>query len=139
MGVLIGAVPGVPALAVGAERATFAGHCCGNPPWYRHSALPWMDRRIPLGHPLGGQGNEWLAYARADLAAARLRLEARAFRRVRGPENLYAPTRLGRSLGGGLDVAIRPYAAVEAFAGGAVEDGAGWRERSIQAGVRVRY
>ncbi|HET9984426.1 MAG TPA: capsule assembly Wzi family protein [Longimicrobiales bacterium] len=138
-GLQLATVPGVPALGVGVERASFAGHCCGNPPWYRHSALPWMDRRIPLGHPLGGQGDEWLAYARADLADARLRLDARAFRRHRGPENLFAPARQGRSLGGALEVALRPYAGLEAFAAGAVEDGVGWRETSLEAGVRVRY
>ena len=61
--------PLAPGLATGMEWTWFAGHCCGNPPWYRHSALPWMDRRRPLAHPLGGNGSELRVYGRADALA----------------------------------------------------------------------
>jgi hypothetical protein len=109
-GAYVPAVPGLEALAVGAEYTSFATLCCGNPGWYMHSALPggWAAEGAPLGHPLGGEGREFLLYSHADLADARLRLDARAFRRDRGREgydmyphagNLYAPERAGTSTG----------------------------------------
>ncbi len=138
-GLELPALPGAPDVALGLEATSFAGHCCRNPPWYRHSALPWIERRIPLGHPLGGQGVEWVGYGRADLLGARLRLAGEAFLRDRGPENLYSPQWQGRSHGAqlSLELSLRP--AMELFAAGDTEDGRDWRASDAKAGVRVRY
>ncbi len=136
-GARIAAVPGAPALALGLQYTGFARHCCGNPPWYRHSALPWMDERAPLGNPLGGNGTEWRLYGDADLAAATLRVDAVVFRRRRGPENLYAPVHEGRSLGGEAGVAWRPGRDLEAYARYRGERGAGWSAASAEVGLRL--
>ncbi len=136
-GVELPALPGAPAASLGLERTSLAGHCCGNPPWYRHSALPWIDGRVPLGHPLGGEGVQWLAYGRIELPRG-IELAARAFHRRRGPENLFSPLRQGTSRGGSLDVEWVAPDGVVAFGSAALERGAGWRESALRAGIRVR-
>jgi len=138
-GVELPALPSLPAVSLGVERTGFAAHCCGYPLWYRHSALPWIDRRVPLGHPLGGNGTEWLAHAGAELLDARLRLDGRAFLRERGPDNLFAPARRGRSRGGAFSAEWSVGPRLEAFGSAEVEDGRGWRASTVRAGVRVRY
>ncbi len=138
-GLEVPALPGIPAVALGLEHTGFPDHCCGYPPWYRHSALPWIEQRIPLGHPLGGAGSEWLLYSSLALLDARLRLDARALRRDRLADNLYSPTRQGVSNGAELDVSWTPAVRVELVAGASIEQGAGWRESASTAGVRVRY
>lgn len=141
-GLELAAVPGVPELALGVERASFAGRCCGNPIWYRHWKFDsgWTVGGVPLGHPLGGHGTEWLAFARADLLEARLRIDGRAFRRDRGAENLFAPDRLGRSTGARIRTEFRALARVEFVLHGALESGeGGWRESSVMVGLRMLY
>ena len=138
-GLELPALPGVPAVALGLEHTRFPDHCCGYPPWYRHSALPWIEERVPLGHPLGGAGTQWLLYSRASLLDARLRLEARALRRNRLADNLYSPTRQGASTGAEVTASWTPTAAVELMAAASIEQGPGWRESASTAGVRVRY
>lgn len=138
-GVELAAVPGLPELALGLEYASFGGSCCGNPPWYRHMTLVdgWTEDRRPLGHPLGGEGTEWLLQARAHLAEARLRLEVTGLRRSRGEENLYAPQRAGTAVGGLGEIGFRPVPALELRVAAFLEDGSGWSERYVEAGVRV--
>ncbi|HEX2092267.1 MAG TPA: hypothetical protein VHG28_07680 [Longimicrobiaceae bacterium] len=92
-----------------------------------------------LGHPLGGNGTEWLAYGAADLLDARLRLAARVYFRERGEDNLYAPTWEGRSRGGAVSFEWAFGDAFEGFGGVEVEDGRGWERSAARAGVRVRY
>jgi hypothetical protein len=136
-GAELGAVPGLPAVAVGVERTSFGESCCGNPAWYRHWLFRegWTHGGREFGHPLGGHGSEWLFWTRTDLA--KLRLEGRLFRRDRGGENLYAPDRQGSSAGGrlGAEWAATPSLAAVVSVGG--ESGAsGWRASGARAGLR---
>lgn len=132
----IAAVPAVPSLSLGLERAYFAARCCGNPPWYRHSQFPggWSGSERPLGHPLGGQGSEWLGYVRATPAHARLRLEARGFLRDRGAENLFVPGRGGRSHGGSATLLWRIARRGDLLLDARGERGEGWSARRLEIG-----
>lgn len=109
-GIDLGAVPGVPALALGIEHAQFPGSCCGNPIWYRSVFFrgSWADRGRLFAHPLGGHGREWLAHGRLDLPHSGVLLRGEAFVRNRGHENLFAPEFGGRSHGGSIGMELRP-------------------------------
>lgn len=142
LGVEVPALPGLPQIAIGAERTTFAPACCGNTIWYRNWSLRggWANDGNPLGHPLGGQGEEWLVYTRADLFEARVNLDLRYFARERGAENLYAPQRAGRSRGGRVSLEGRVVAGIDFFLNGIIEDGdAGWREEALAAGLQLVF
>lgn len=139
-----------PAIAAGAEYTYFAPLCCGNPPWYLHSAQRggFVYRGELLGHPLGGEGSEAMAYAQADLMDARLRLEARAFTRDRGDEglsqpqiagNVYAPLRVGRSVGGGVDAAFRVTPRLDGRASLLTDVGDGWREHRVRVDISYLF
>jgi hypothetical protein len=137
-GIEVPAMPGVPGLAVGVERASFARSCCGNPIWYRHSTFRdgWTQDDRPLGHPLGGHGYEWTARASLHVLDARLRLDGAGFVRRRGDENLYADVRTGRSTGAELGVEADLTDGLRLRADAGLEDGAGWRE--VRIGVALR-
>lgn len=134
------ALPGAPGVSVGVEAARFAPSCCGNPEWYRHWGFPgsWAAVDAPLGHPLGGEGKELSLYGAVELGSP-LRLDARLFGRDRGAENLYTPGREGRSAGGHLTAAWRPWARGEVEVGLGGERGDGWRERHGRAALRVFF
>lgn len=108
-GAYLGALPGAPWLTAGVERTHFAPRCCGNIWWYRHSGFQggWSDERRPLGHPLGGHGDEWAGRWGIALGSGRTLLNGRVFWRDRGSENLFAPTFEGESTGGSLEVTSR--------------------------------
>jgi hypothetical protein len=135
LGLSLPALPLRPELALGLEYTRFAASCCSNPEWYRHGSFPgnWATHDRVLGHPLGGDGSEWRLYGAAELDAARLRLDADLFRRERGAENLYAPTRVGQSSGVQLRGAWRVLQGGEVGAGVRYEAGRGWRERNVHA------
>lgn len=137
-GVFVPALPMLPAAAFRLEHTTFAGACCGNTIWYRNWSFRggWTNDGVPLGHPLGGHGREWLAELRADLYDARLRLAGGALLRRRGYENLFAPERKGDAAGAWLHAALRPSSRFEAVVAGAIERGeAGWTEHAVELGV----
>lgn len=147
IGAQIPAVPGIPSLSLGLEHASFSRPCTGcdgchceyYATWYRHYLFKdgWTVDRQPIGHPLGGEGSEWLAYGTWDRPASRLRFDVRAFRRNRGSYNIYAPERLGRSTGGQISTVYRATPNMDLLLTGALEDGqADWRESSIFAGLR---
>jgi hypothetical protein len=145
IGLLAPALPGIPEVAAGVEYTYFKRGCCGHGPWYQNFTFPggWALRGKTLGHPLGGEGAEYAAYAQADLAAARVRLDGRAYLRDRsdfslpryGGGNLFTPGRTGRSTGGVLDAAVRLRPRADLRAGLALESGDGWRERSVHAAL----
>jgi hypothetical protein len=148
-GVTVASVPGVAALSLGLERASFAAPCttCNGcaceyyATWYRHYVFMdgWTLDREPIGHPLGGDGTEWLAYGRFDDAARRLRVDARTFVRERGRFNIYSPSREGRSVGGGLGAEYRLTRALELQAAATLEHGeadGGWTASSLSARLR---
>ncbi|HET6229136.1 MAG TPA: capsule assembly Wzi family protein [Longimicrobiaceae bacterium] len=149
-GLFVPAVPGVPQLALGVERTGFAKFCCGNPPWYLHLQQPggWASGIHTLGHPLGGEGWEWMGYARAELMDARLRLGARAFTHERTAHgydtplragNQFAPEHEGRSSGLQLDAAMRVHRHAEASALYFRDQGHSWNERRFQAGLSLLF
>ncbi len=138
-GAHVPALPGLPAIALRVERASFAASCCGNTIWYRNWAFRggWTDASRPLGHPLGGHGTEWLAELRADLLDARLRLAAAGLLRHRGAENVFAPDREGRASGARIGLDARPASGLELFLAAGLERGdAGWRRTDARAGAR---
>lgn len=141
-GVFLPSIPVLPDASFRLEHTTFAGACCGNTIWYRNWAFRggWTDDGVPLGHPLGGHGREWLTELRADLHETRLRMAVGALLRRRGHENLFAPQRNGDAAGAWLRAALRVSSRFEVFIGGAVELGeTGWEERSVDTGLRWMF
>jgi hypothetical protein len=140
-GALVPALPGLPQAAMGAEYVSFAGACCGNPPWYRHHPHTggWVLDERPLGHPLGGQGRQATVFANADLFDARLRLDGQGFSRRREGENLYVPGREGSSTGFELRAATRLFPRTDATISLFREAGVGWTERSAALGLRAFF
>jgi hypothetical protein len=140
IGLFVPALPGAPEAGAGVEYTFFKAGCCGHGPWYQNTTFPgtWSVHGRPLGHPLGGEGAEYAAYAQADLAGARLHLDGRAYLRDRtaaslaryGGGNLFTPERLGRGTGGSLEAALRLRPRADLRAGFALESGHGWREDS---------
>jgi hypothetical protein len=105
-GIFAPVVPGVPQFSVGVERASLRYRCCRTFPvhWYEHAALTFAAGGTSLGHPLAGNGAEWLLYARGDLLDGRVSLDLRGFLRDRTEGNLVGAARLGRSRGGSFGV-----------------------------------
>lgn len=138
VGLDLAAVPGVPQLSLSAEYTTIPPVCCNHAIWYRHWWFDdgWSVDGVPLGHGLGGHGSELSLVARADLAASRLRLDARFSVRDRGAENIYAPDREGRSTGGRVRVAWRALPALDLMLGARLEAGAGWTDTGAAASLR---
>jgi Capsule assembly protein Wzi len=139
-GIHLAALPGAEGLSIGVERTSFAAGSFKNTMWYRSWSLRggWTDDRLPLGHPLGGHGTEWLVYGAADVLAARLRVDAGVARRDRAAENLLAPERTGTSTALSLDVAWRAARWLDLSAGVRHEDGtAGWTASRIVTAVRA--
>lgn len=134
------AIPGLESLAVGAAYTAIADHCCGNSPWYRHWAFPgtWAAGDQPLGHPLGGEGWEWLAYGTFDRPQAGYRVEAQLFHRDRAGQNLFVPGR-GRSDGVAFAASWRERPGLEATVHARVEAGPGWSERRMEVGANVFF
>lgn len=108
MGVYLPSIGRNASLSLGLEHTYFSGPCSGcsyYATWYRHYLFKdgWTVDRQPIGHALGGEGSEWLAYGGWDDRGGRFRVTGRAFRRNRGPYNLYSPLLAGSSTGGRLD------------------------------------
>ena len=148
-GLEVASVPGVPTLSLGLERASFAAPCttCNGcaceyyATWYRHYVFMdgWTLDREPIGHPLGGDGTEWLLYGRIDDAAHRFRIDTKAFVRDRGRFNIYSPAREGQSVGGGLGAEYRLTRSLELQAAWMLEHGdadGGWTTSSLSARLR---
>lgn len=131
-GLWLPALPGLPGVSLGGERARFAPACCGNPPWYRHRQFlgGWAADDRPLGHPLGGNGTEWAAYLDMDGLASDVRLAGRLFLRQREVENLFAHERRGNSRGFSVDAAWRPWSSVEGRVDLRGDYASGWAEQS---------
>ena len=148
-GILFPALPGLPEVSAGAEYARLEEVCCGHGPWYFNSTHPgnWARGTRPLGHPLGGQGWEAAAYARADLLESRLRVHVRGFARDRsdhamltiGGGNLYSPQRTGGSTGFRAEAAYRFAPRAELRAAARREAGDDWSERAWDAALSVFF
>jgi len=140
VGVYLPAIPIWPVLGIGVERSTFAESCCSNPMWYRHGAFRggWAAGDEPLGHRLGGNGQEWMAFGRADLLSSGVVVEVDWVRRNRGPDNLFVPGREGRSSGNTLQLGWRTGAA-EVAASASAERAEAWSERRISIGANYFF
>lgn len=141
-GAEVPAVPGLPELSLGLEGTVFGVRSPPGIAWYQHGGFHegWtVDRRL-LGHPLGGHGRELLVTARLDLLEARLRLEGRGFLRERREENLFAPERVGGSVGATLNGAYRASGDFELVLSAEVEHGErDWTRSALMAGLRWMY
>ena len=146
-GIELPALPGAPALSLGLERTSFSPPCnsCGGcdceyyATWYRHYVFMdgWTVDRQPIGHPLAGDGSEWLLYGRFDDRARGVRVGARTFARERGRYNLYSPAREGRSAGGSLTLDYYLTPAIELRIHGTIERGRrDWSSSSLFTGAR---
>jgi hypothetical protein len=135
VGADLGAVPGLPRLAVGVERTSYAQSCCGNPIWYRHVFYrgSWAVEGRLLAHPLGGHGRELLAHARYDLPERGLLVSAEAFQRQRYHENLFAPERHGPSIGGRASLEVGGPMALSLRMQASHERAEGWRTTQLSA------
>jgi hypothetical protein len=135
-------IPGAPALSLGVEHAFFHGPCANcnyYATWYRHYLFKdgWTVDRQLIGHPLGGEGEEWLAYGRWDNPTRALRFNAQTFLRDRGPFNLFSPAREGQSVGGALDVTYRATPMLDVMLNGSLEVGqTHWTASSVFGGFR---
>lgn len=139
-GAELAALPGLPAVTLGIERASFAHSCCNNPIWYRHMLYTdgWTENGQILGYPLGGNGSEWQLRTHTDLLGARVQIGANVYARWRGAQNLFEPQWQGRSTGVALSVAYRPGPALELFADGEREVGqGGWTFSDVRLGARM--
>jgi hypothetical protein len=146
-GVSLPSLPIAPTMSLGIERASFAAPCssCGGcaceyyATWYRHYVFMdgWTLDRRPIGHPLGGDGTEWLAYARYDDWSRRTRLDVQGFTRDRGRYNLFSPAREGRSVGGRVRASYRLTSSFELHADAEGERGRpGWTASAVSVGAR---
>jgi hypothetical protein len=137
VGVDVGALPGLSAVAAGFEHTRYARLCCGNTIWYRSVFFrgSWADEGRLFAHPLGGHGREWLAHLRVDLPQRGLLLRAEVMARRRGAENLYAPEREGRSYGGSVSVWYAPRPATVLRFDAGFEDAQRWTLHRLGATV----
>jgi hypothetical protein len=140
-GILLPELAFAPRASLRLERAELAGSCCGNPAWYRHTALPggWASGDRPYGHEIGGHGQE--TRLELELASAEAGLVGRAGvgRRVRGEENLYAP---GRENGAWItDGGVRWSASdrLELSLSGWREAGSDWTETRLESRARITF
>jgi hypothetical protein len=126
-------------IATALEHTHIAAACCENPPWYHHFDLSngWTVDGALLGHPLGGQGREWRIALDGATSHSPILLHAAATLRSRGPENLLAPVRAGRSLAFEARADGRLSRSTGARAEIFVERGTGWRE--LRARIAARW
>lgn len=131
------ALPFAPGLALGLEHAQLGARPVNGPPWYRHSRFPggWALDEGPLGHPLGGEGRQWLAHAALSTLEGLLDLDVRGFRRMRTGENLYLPGRAGRSHGGSVSVFWHVLPVIDLAGRVHHERGDGWSETRAETTI----
>ncbi len=139
-GLEVPALPGLAPLGVAVEAAWLAGQGGGNGPWYWHGFFPagWAVKGEPLGHPLGGEGTEFLLGLDVRLLET-TRVSVDLFRRDRGQDNLYAPVREGSSNGAELKVDFQPTRLGEISLLAYVEEGDGWTRGGGTLAGRVRF
>ncbi len=140
LGTFIPTMPKVPQLSLGVEYSYLGIRCCRVLHWYRSSEYLYFgaDDR-PLGHPLGGNGSEWLLYGHVDALDARLRVGGRAFWRKREENTMYGSLREGSSSGFAAQGAWRIYSHGDLRFSFTRERGADWSEHHFEAGATVFF
>jgi len=139
-GLEVPAWPGLAALGAAFEATWFAKQGGGNGPSYWHGFFPagWAVKGEPLGHPLGGEGTEFLLGLDLRVREA-TRMSLDVFRRERGSQNLYAPVWEGVSNGAELRVDFQPSRLGEISVLTYVEEGNGWTRGGGSLAARVRF
>lgn len=127
-GLELGPLPAVGMVSAGIEFTRYPAACCGQPIWYRSVFFrgSWAEEGRLFAHPLGGHGKEWLGHARLDVPDRGLLLGASAFVRERRDENLFAPERQGRSMGGTASVQQQLTPRTSLRLDGSIERAARW-------------
>lgn len=149
VGAMAPAVRGIAGLSLGAEASRFAA-CCGHGAWYTHSRFTgnWVSRDRPLGHPLGGEGNELALLAGLTVPDRGFSLETRVWRRVRsaasldrgtGGGNLYARSRTGASVGGEAEATVHLRGRRQVRIVWTQDVGSTWSEYSLHAEIFQSY
>jgi hypothetical protein len=140
VGAQLGRVPRFEELQIGAELVHFQKSCCSYPPWYQHGALGdgWTDRGRLWGHPLGGNGTEAALMWRVDSPRHVAMVEGRVFVRQRGEENLFSPTREGRSYGVSVNVGVAVRRIVLSLRAAGEQGNRDWRAGQIQVRAELR-
>jgi hypothetical protein len=130
-------------VAFGVERTEFKRQWRTNSIWYQNAWFrgSWADDGVGLGHPLGGHGTEWRFFAEGGSASAGINTKIAGYTRHRRSQNLFAPDRSGRSLGGsvGLDARINRQTRLVLTADGERATDGNWKAFSGQIGLRVHF
>ncbi|HEX6557997.1 MAG TPA: hypothetical protein VF021_01000, partial [Longimicrobiales bacterium] len=131
-------------VVVGAERTEFTPSRGANSIWYQNPWMRggWADAGHVLGHALGGHGVEWRGFAQGGWPARGVSGEIAGYARKRGRQNLFAPQRQGRSVGGMLSADARVAAPMYIELQADLEHGTGgssWTTSTARAGLRVRF
>lgn len=134
-------LPPVPTMTLGLEHAQLGARPANGPPWYRHHMFPgnWAMDEGTLGHPLGGEGRQWLVYSRMSAFGGTLDLDGSAFLRTRTGENLYLPGRAGESRGLMATAVWRVHPRAELRLAGSREAGDGWAESHLEIFSRMLF
>ncbi|GEJ55446.1 capsule assembly Wzi family protein [Anaeromyxobacter diazotrophicus] len=106
--------------------------------WYAHGQYTggWVTGQTPLGDPLGGNGRALRLLGAADLWDARIRLTGAGWVQERSPDNLYAPSAAGRSVGGRGEAELRQDRWAVALRGGYERGEQGWSRGELTAMAR---
>ena len=109
--------------------------------WYTHGQYTggWVTRQTPLGDPMGGNGKALRLTGAADLWDARVRLSGVGFVQDRSLDNLYAPSAVGRSVGGRGDAELRIDRWAFAVRGGYEHGEQGWSRGDVTAVVSAFF
>ena len=112
-----------------------------NTNWYQNAWFRggWADDGELLGHALGGHGLEWRAFASGGSAKHGVSGDAAVFTRHRRDQNLFSPTRQGRSTGASLNADVRTSSSLRLFVEGEIERGEGGRWTASRFGGGARF
>jgi hypothetical protein len=143
-GILVGAeLSALPRhdISFGIERTEFKRHELDNAIWYQNPWFRggWATGGVAMGHPLGGYGKEWRAFAAGGSPSRGVSGELAVYHRRRSSQNLYAPEREGRSTGVAGNIDARLSAALRLIAVGEVESGDSWTASRARIGVRFGF
>lgn len=130
-------------VSVGVERAEFVRNTTTNSNWYQNAWFRggWTDDGELLAHSLGGHGLEWRAFATAGSATLGLSGDAAIFTRHRRDQNLFSPTRQGKSAGASLNANVRMSPSLRLLFEGEIERGesGSWTASQARAGARFVF
>jgi hypothetical protein len=141
VGLLAPTLPTMPSVSAGMELTHFGPAPGEYGIWYRHFKLHggWATENGPLGHSLGGHGQELRGYGSTEVLRGQVRVSGAAFARHRGEENLYSPERGGISTGIAAHTAWRVFHRGEIRASVCREVSKAWREQRFDVGSTIFF